>query len=65
MRLEMPQTKNKFVDEPRELHFKFSCFILWIYKALSQIKTSSRYGTVYVDIIEKAVTQIGLTPTPS
>ena len=26
MRLEMPQTKNKFVDEPLELNFTFSFF---------------------------------------
>ena len=28
MRLEMPQTKNEAVDEPRELKFVFSCFYL-------------------------------------
>ena len=26
MRLEMPQTKNKSDDKPRELNFTFSCF---------------------------------------
>ena len=26
MRMEMPQAKNKSVDEPRELGFAFSCF---------------------------------------
>ena len=53
MRFELPQTKNKSDDEPRELNFTFSCFFLWISKALSQIKTPNRYGTAYVDIIEK------------
>ena len=28
MRLEMPQTKNKSGDEPRELKLTFSCFYL-------------------------------------
>ena len=46
MRLEMPQTKNKSDDEPRELNFAFSCFV----------KTPNRYGTAYVGISEKAVT---------
>ena len=26
MRLDMPQTKNKSDDKPRELNFTFSCF---------------------------------------
>ena len=53
----MPETKNKSDDEPRELNFTFPCFyFIWISKALSQIKTPNRYGTAYVDIIEKPVT---------
>ena len=57
MRLGIPQTKNKSDDKPRELKFTFSCF-LRISKALSKTKTPNKYGTTYVDIIEKA-------PTPS
>ena len=53
MRFELPQTKNKSDDEPRELNFTSSWFFLRISKALSQIKTPNRYGTAYVDIIEK------------